>query len=67
MTNIPFLIIVIDEVDAGVGAVDAIVAVAHRNDAADGQVAADVGVRAVLEGVVKGSAVWAVGGRVVGK
>ena len=67
MAHVPFFVIVVREVNVGIGTVGPIVAVSHGDDATDGEVAADMGVWAMLEGVSKSPAIGATRGGVVGE
>ena len=65
MAHIPFLVVVVREVDVTVGTPAPVVAVCRGDDTTNGEAAANVGVRAVLKGVSGGPAVWAAWGRMV--
>ena len=65
MAHVPFLIIVVREMDVTVGTSASIIAVCRGDDTTNGESAANVGVRAILKGVSGGLAVGAAWGRVV--
>ena len=65
--DMPFLVVVVSDVGVGVRTIDAVVVMPRGNNATDGEVAADVRVGTVLEGVVGRSAIWTVWNRVVGE
>ena len=67
MAHVPFLIVVVCEMDVSVGAVGPIVVVSHGDDATDGEVATDMGVWAMLEGVSESLAIGTTWGGVVGE
>ena len=67
MAHIPFLIVVVCEMDVTIGTSAPVVAVCHGDDTTNGEAAMNVGVRAILKGMSGGPAVGAVWGRMVRK
>ena len=65
MAHVPLLIVFVREMDITIGAPAPVVAVCCGDYATDGKAAANVGIRAVLEGVSGGPAIRAAWGRMV--